>query len=64
MTCTGFALIFVHLNCTAPAAAPDTFCQIYKPVYWSRKDTRESKAQNDANNRKFKALCLNKAPKK
>lgn len=58
MTCTGFALLFVHLNCTTPAAPPDTFCQIYKPVYWSRSDTRETKAQTDKNNRKYKALCM------
>ena len=61
MTCTGWALLYVHLTCT-PAATPptDSFCQIYKPVYWSPNDTRGSKKQNDINNRKWKRLCQGK----
>lgn len=60
MTCTGFALIFVHLQCTQPAPPPDTYCQIAKPIYWSKNDTRETKAQADRENRKWKALCAKK----
>lgn len=58
MTCEGWALVYVFLTCT-PAATPptDTFCQIYKPVHWSARDTRNTKAQNDKNNRKYKRIC-------
>ena len=57
MTCTGFALFLVHLNCTPPAAPPDTYCQIAKPIYWSSKDTRITKEQADKHNRIWKRLC-------
>ena len=56
MICKGFALGFAYLVCTTPPAA-DTFCDNYKPVYWSRNDTRDTKAQTDKTNRKWKALC-------
>lgn len=56
MICQGFALGFAYLVCTEPPAL-DTFCENYKPVLWSRKDTYETKAQNDTNNRKYKRLC-------
>lgn len=57
MTCTGFAFIFVQMTCTTPAPAPDTYCQIAKPVYWSKHDTRGTKEQVDRENRKWKRLC-------
>ena len=57
MTCTGFAFIFAHLTCTQPAPPPDTYCQIAKPVYWSRNDTRQTKEQVDRHNRVWKRLC-------
>ena len=61
MTCTGFALLVVSMTCKPVATPPtDTFCQIYRPVYWSAKDTRQTKEGNDINNRKYKALCLGK----
>jgi hypothetical protein len=49
------------MTCKPVATPPtDTFCQIYRPVYWSAKDTRQTKEGNDINNRKYKALCLGK----
>lgn len=58
MTCTGFAFLVVSMTCTPVATPPtDSFCQNYKPVYWSPKDTRRSKEENDINNRKWKRLC-------
>lgn len=57
MTCTGFAFLFVQMTCTTPAPPPDTYCQIAKPIYWSKSDTRETKAQADRENRKWKRLC-------
>jgi len=59
MTCTGFAFLYVALTCkpVTPPPPTTTFCQLYKPVYWSPKDTRGSKEQNDRNNRVYKRLC-------
>ncbi|MBU6476082.1 MAG: hypothetical protein KGQ70_08955 [Alphaproteobacteria bacterium] len=33
------------------------FCQIYRPVYMSRKDTEKTKRQIDGNNAAWVALC-------
>lgn len=57
MNCVGFAFFIVQMTCTPAGAAPDTFCQIAKPIYWSRNDTRMTKEQADAHNRKGKRLC-------
>lgn len=63
MICTGFALGFAYLVCQEPPAT-DTFCQNYKPVYWSRHDTRGTKEQNDSNNKKWVRLCQRGTAKK
>jgi hypothetical protein len=56
--CTGWALFYVSMTCTAPPQPVlDTFCQNYKPVYWATADTRKTKEQNDINNRRWKKLC-------
>ena len=60
MTCIGFGLIFVMLECTSaqvPATAGAKFCDIYKPITWSKADTRLTKEQVDSNNRVWKKLC-------
>lgn len=55
MICFGILIMVCQLQ--QQPIATDTFCQNYKPVYWSPADTRRSKEQNDSNNRKWKALC-------
>jgi hypothetical protein len=66
MTCTGIAFIFVYITCQQPSPPPTTagatFCTVYKPIYWSKTDTRETKEQVDSNNRVWKRLCS--TPKK
>lgn len=58
INCTGWALFYVSLTCTAPPQPVlDTYCQNYKPVYWATADTRKTKEQNDINNRRWKKLC-------
>jgi hypothetical protein len=57
LTCKGFAFIVVSMTCQPAGAAPDTYCQIAKPVYWSRHDTALTKRQADRENRKYKRLC-------
>lgn len=58
MTCTGFALLFVYMTCQQPAvSAGATFCQTYRPVLWSAKDTRGTKTQVDSLNRVYKRIC-------
>lgn len=42
---------------TPPATAGATFCQVYKPVRWSKDDTRGTKEQVDVLNRQWKRLC-------
>lgn len=56
---TCFGLIFV-MWCDAAAPTPAAaapYCQIARPVAWSSRDTRETKAAVDAENRKWKRLC-------
>lgn len=60
LTCTGFAFLFVSLTCQPAGAPPDTYCQIAKPIYWSRNDTRQTKEQVDKHNRVWKQLCAKK----
>ena len=62
MNCTGVAFIFVMLICEQPLppASTATFCQIYKPNFWDKNDTRETKEQVDTNNRIYKKLCSKK----
>lgn len=56
MLCYG---ILIVMWCEQPPAPPptDSFCQLYRPVRWSSRDTRESKEQIDSNNRKWVAVC-------
>lgn len=55
MLCFGIILMVCQLQ--QQPVPVDTFCQIYKPVYWQASDTRKTKEQNDTNNRKWKRLC-------
>jgi hypothetical protein len=60
MNCIGFGLIFVFVQCNdvlSPATAGAKFCDLYKPVYWSKDDSRQTKEQVDGNNRVWKSLC-------
>lgn len=59
MICFGILVMYCQLQ--AAPVPTDTFCQNYKPVYWSATDTRKTKEQVDTNNRKWKRLCA--APK-
>ena len=43
--------------CATSSPAIDTFCFVYKPVYHSRLDTEETKAQIDMNNAVWKERC-------
>lgn len=54
MLCFGILVMVCQLQ---QQPVPDTFCQIYDPVYWSASDTRKTKEQIDTNNRKWKRLC-------
>lgn len=58
-TCTGMIiLVWGQLTCTLPQQpVSDTFCTSYTPVRWSSADTRETKEQVDANNRRWKRRC-------
>lgn len=60
-TCTGMIiLVWGQLTCTLPQQpVSDTFCTSYTPVRWSSADTRETKEQVDANNRRWKRRCRN-----
>lgn len=57
LTCKGFAFLFVSMTCQPSGAPPDTYCNIAKPIYWSRNDTRATKEQADRENRKWKRIC-------
>lgn len=58
MICFGFLVVFA---CQAPPPPPTTsaapFCQVYHPVTWSSKDTRQTKEEIDLNNAAWKAIC-------
>ena len=54
MLCFGIIVMTCQL---IAQPVPDTFCAIYRPVYWSAADTRRTKEQADSNNRKWKRLC-------
>lgn len=57
LTCKGFAFLFVSMTCHPAGAPPDTYCQIAKPIYWSKHDTSETAQQVRRENRKWKRLC-------
>lgn len=61
MICTGFAIGFVYLTCTAPALAPPPaarFCKVMsEPFRYSRHDTAETRRQLRAANAKFRSVC-------
>ena len=60
MICTGFAIGFVYLTCTAPALAPPPaarFCKVSSLFKYSRHDTAETRRQLRAANAKFRAAC-------
>jgi hypothetical protein len=69
LTCKGFALIFVAVTCQ-PAEAPTgraSFCDVMNQsggaFYWSRNDTRTSKARADKLNAQYNALrCSRQEP--
>lgn len=57
MLCIGLLVMWCVIQQPKAAPAIDTFCQNYKPVYFSPNDTRPTKEQIDTNNRKWKRLC-------
>jgi hypothetical protein len=52
-----FGLLITYCTMQTPAPAGNAYCQIAKPIYWSRDDTLESKRQIDRENAKWKRLC-------
>jgi hypothetical protein len=57
MICFGILVMVCELN-GAPAPPPaSTYCQIARPIYFSKDDTRQSKEQMDTHNRVWKKLC-------
>lgn len=56
MWCVGLLVTYCFVaQPTATTGA--TFCQVYKPTYWSANDTRKTKEQVDSLNRTWKRLC-------
>jgi hypothetical protein len=64
MLCFGLLIMFCEPQ-KPPAPPPaSTYCQIKtKPVFFSPKDTRETKEQIDTENRVWKRLCRPSAAK-
>ena len=56
MTCIGFLVLFQCFS-SAPAQSSLLFCDGAKPIFWSAKDTRQTKEQIDTHNRKVKRFC-------
>jgi hypothetical protein len=56
MLCFGLIVMFCQQP-IAPATAGALFCDAAKPIYWSAKDTRQTKEQADAHNARGKARC-------
>jgi hypothetical protein len=59
LTCTGLAIVVVHLTCTTPEIQVDAarWCRIAQPITYSRQDTAETRRQVRAHNAKWTALC-------
>ena len=57
MTCFGLLFVFVCDPAPAPPPAAVPYCEVARPIAWSARDTRETKAQADRENRKWKTLC-------
>lgn len=59
MTCIGFALGLVILNCTPMDPAPDVarYCQLAKLVRYSRTDTAETRRQIREANATYRKAC-------
>lgn len=56
MLCFGIFVMFCQQP-VAPATAGAKFCDVARPIYWMKSDTRRTKEQIDILNRKGKALC-------
>lgn len=55
ITCIGFLVFF---SCSLPERAPaNNYCQVAKPIYMARGDTRKTKEAVDTHNRIWKRLC-------
>jgi hypothetical protein len=56
--CFGIFIMVCQPRHHQEAPAPiSTYCQIAKPMYFSKDDTRKSKEQMDTHNRVWKKLC-------
>lgn len=55
--CFGILVMVCQQPQLPAATAGATFCQVASPIQWHATDTRRTKEQADANNRKGKALC-------
>lgn len=60
MWCFGILAMYCVAAQPAPITQGATFCQVYKPIYWSPADTRKTKEQTDSLNRQWKRLCQKK----
>ena len=59
MLCYGL-LVVMWCEAAQQPIPVDTFCQLYKPVYWSAADSRKTKEQVDSLNTQWKAICKGK----
>lgn len=54
-------LLFCVIEPKPATVAPvSDYCQIAKPIFWHKDDTRKTKEQADLHNRKWKVLCKTK----
>lgn len=57
MVCVGLFVMICNPSGPQPASPYASFCETYRPVYWSARDTRATKEMIDTNNAKWKRLC-------
>lgn len=58
MTMVCFGIFIMTCTLQSPAASQGaTFCNVYRPILWSKQDTRGTKEQVDKLNRAFKRIC-------
>lgn len=53
-----WCLIMLTLSGCAKSLVATDFCNLYKPVYTSSKDTEQTRTDVDGNNAVFMELCL------
>lgn len=56
MICYGL-ILFMYCQVPEVKAPFSNYCQITRPIYWEKSDTRLTKEQINIHNRKWKAVC-------